>query len=329
MADIEKIVIITKKTQLQGLIAQFNTKAQANFYINQMGGDFNYYEEADYQYNQSLNQLKKFIPSNYKIQIIDQEFLPNFLFNRTDLIIVIGPDGLVVNTAKYLDNQYILAINPDPQRIDGVLLPFGIEDFIPQLKLLEGELENHIKITMAQAELNNGQKIYGVNDLFIGKRDHTSARYNIQFRDDSEDHSSSGIIVSTGCGSTGWFKSVVTGAIGLTRQFRNQNNIQMPEESEYRFDWNARYLFFSVREPWISKITGGNIIFGKVWEGEYLTLESNMPDNGVIFSDGIINDYINFNSGTIAKIGVADKTANLIVPESMIKDDYDERSYYY
>ena len=329
MVDIEKIVVITKRTQLEGLIAQFNTKAQANFYINQMGGDFNYYEEADYNYHDSLNHLKKIVPSNYKMQVVDQEFLPNFLFNRTDLVVVIGPDGLVVNTAKYLDNQYILAINPDEKNIDGVLLPFTVDDFREQIKLIEGGYENTINITMAQAELNNGQKIYGVNDLFIGKMDHSSARYNIKYQGMSEDHSSSGIIVSTGCGSTGWFKSVITGAVGIYRHFSNNFDIQLPSESDYRFDWNSRYLSFSVREPWISKITGADIIFGTIREGEYLELESNMPDKGVIFSDGIINDYINFNSGSIAKIGVADKTANLLVPESMIQDDYDPRYDYY
>ncbi|MHA1148500.1 MAG: hypothetical protein ACTSR8_09665 [Promethearchaeota archaeon] len=329
MVDIEKIVVITKKTQLEGLIAQFNTKAQANFYINQMGGDFKYYEQADYNYHNSLNQLKKNIPSNYKMQIVDQEFLPNFLFNRTDLVVVIGPDGLVVNTAKYLDDQYILAINPDEQNIDGVLLPFNVDNFREQLKILEGGYESAIKITMARAELNNGQKIYGVNDLFIGKMDHTSARYNIRFKEKSENHNSSGIIVSTGCGSTGWLKSVITGAVGLYRHFSNNFNISLPAESDYRYPWDARYLSFSVREPWISKITGADIIFGTIREEEYLELESNMPNKGVIFSDGIISDYINFNSGSIAKIGVADKTVNLLVPESMIQDDYDVKEYGY
>ena len=313
MEDIEKIVIITKKTQLEGLIEKFNTKAQAKFYINQMGGDFTYYEESDREYHQSLTWLKKVIPSKYKTQVVDHDFLPNFLFNRDDLVIVIGPDGLVVNTAKYLDNQYIFAVNPDPLRIDGVLLPFRVEDLRSQLNTMEEGDFKHIKITMAQAKLNDGQSIYGVNDLFIGHRSHMSARYNIEFNGESEDQSSSGIIVSTGCGSTGWFKSVVTGAVGITKQFRTDYNQPLPMENEYRFNWDARYLYFSVREPWISKTTSANIIFDQIWEYQNLKIESNMPDGGVIFSDGIENDFLNFNSGRIAEIGVADKTANLLV----------------
>jgi hypothetical protein len=42
-------------------------------------------------------------------------------------------------------------------------------------------------------------------------------------------------------------------------------------------------------------------------------IESVMPENGVIFSDGIEGDYLHFNSGTVATIGVAERKANLIV----------------
>jgi len=38
-----------------------------------------------------------------------------------------------------------------------------------------------------------------------------------------------------------------------------------------------------------------------------------MPENGVIFSDGIQEDFIEFNSGAIAEIGIADKRANIVV----------------
>jgi len=36
-------------------------------------------------------------------------------------------------------------------------------------------------------------------------------------------------------------------------------------------------------------------------------LESQMAENGVIFSDGIGNDCLEFNSGTRATIGIAEK----------------------
>jgi len=38
-----------------------------------------------------------------------------------------------------------------------------------------------------------------------------------------------------------------------------------------------------------------------------------MPCGGVIFSDGMESDYLEFNSGTDATIGLAREKANLVV----------------
>lgn len=38
-----------------------------------------------------------------------------------------------------------------------------------------------------------------------------------------------------------------------------------------------------------------------------------MPENGVIFSDGVEDDYLQFNSGTSAVIGLADTKGKLVV----------------
>ena len=42
-------------------------------------------------------------------------------------------------------------------------------------------------------------------------------------------------------------------------------------------------------------------------------LESHMPEGGVIFSDGVEADYLQFNSGASATIGIAAKRTNLVV----------------
>ena len=62
----------------------------------------------------------------YPVKKIDRTFLPNFDFGRCVLVVVIGQDGLVANTAKYVGDLPIVAVNPDPARNDGVLLPFTI-----------------------------------------------------------------------------------------------------------------------------------------------------------------------------------------------------------
>lgn len=310
--DFDKIVIITQKTWLDGLVEQYGSKEQAKFYIEHMGGSFDDYYQAHERYYHSLRTLKQSIPLNQKYQVIEREFLPNFLFNDSDLVVVLGRDGLVVNTAKYLDAQPILALNPDPHRIDGVLIPFGVDTVREQLRLIHDGDQPTIRITLSQASLSTQQRIYGVNDLFIGHQSHQSARYTIKYRGYEESHSSSGIIVSTGVGSTGWFKSIISGALGIANGFYGRTSDPLAED-DYRVPWDADLLHFCVREPWSSKVTGSNIVFGQIHPGEELVVESRMPEGGVIFSDGIERDYLSFSSGTIATVGIADKKATLFV----------------
>jgi len=68
-----------------------------------------------------------------------------------------------------------------------------------------------------------------------------------------------------------------------------------------------------LREPFVSKTSQANIVAGQIYFGEQLTIESFMPSNGIIFSDGIQSDYLEFNSGTIAEIGVAKEKAIIVI----------------
>jgi NAD kinase len=315
MPAFDKIVVITQKTALEGLIERFNTRSQARFYIEHTGNSFTGYEAAHDTYMAALEHLKTSLPDGVHHQFIDRSFLPNFLFGGNDLIVTLGRDGLVVNTAKYLADQPIVAINPDPDRNDGVLLPFTVPQSAEVLhNTLEGRSSTR-RITMAKAEMNDGQVLYGVNDLFIGQRTHLSARYHLQFGDAQEDQSSSGIIVSTGAGSTGWFRSILTGAVGVVAAYAPSKNLSKLLDV-YRFDWDADYVCFSVREPFISKTSAAQLIFGRIEGRDQLCVTSQMPQNGVIFSDGIESDYLEFNSGRIAQIGVAEKKVNLVVGDT-------------
>ena len=79
------------------------------------------------------------------------------------------------------------------------------------------------------------------------------------------------------------------------------------------FDWDADFLRFTVREPFPTRTTAANLVFGRVTSGQFLVLVSQMAENGVIFSDGIEKDFLEFNSGTRAVIGIAEKKGCLVV----------------
>ncbi len=305
----EKIVIVTRKTMLEELVVRFNTVGQAKFYLEHAGQDFASIETVHKQYHAVVDGVRNLVPQGIKQQVIDRGFLPQFTFGEADLVVTVGPDGLVVNAAKYLDGQPIVAVNPDPQRIEGVLLPFTAKDLWRSLThSVYGEPAIK-KVTMAETVLSDGQKLLAFNDFFIGAKSHVSARYRIKVNGKTEEQSSSGIIVSTGAGSTGWLKSVYAGAAHVVEALGGKVN---PPAEGGRFPWDADKLIYVVREPWPSKATGASLVYGVITKDKPLVITSEMAENGTIFSDGIEADYLAFNAGLTATLRVADKKANLV-----------------
>jgi NAD kinase len=305
---VENGIIIINKTRLEQLIERFNTKAQARFYIEHSGGDFSDYETEHSNFKRSLEKIQNSISLRLKHKIIERKFLPNFLFSPNDIAIVVGQDGLVANTAKYVNGLPILAINPDTDRYDGVLLPFNASNFESGLiKAIENRAA-YKKVTMAEARMNDGQKLLAFNDFFIGPATHISARYKITYQNKSENHSSSGIIISTSAGSTGWLSSIINMSNGLLSTFnKDSKGLKM------KMNWEDNKLVFIVREPFQSKYSEISLTAGIITNEIKLQIESLMPSNGVLFSDGIEADFLNFNSGSIVEIAIAKQKAMIIL----------------
>jgi NAD kinase len=307
----EKIVIVTRTTMLEELEKRFNTAAQAKFYLERGGEDFAPIEAAHRRYHAALDGVRALVPAGIPSQVIDRAFLPQFVFDPTDLVIAVGPDGLVVNIGKYLDGQPILAVNPDPAEVEGVLLPFTARNMRDALiASLYGE-PHMARITMAQAAMSDGQRLEGFNDLFIGARSHVSARYHLTHGASSEEQSSSGILVATGAGSTGWLRSVYAGA---ARIIEGLGGTVTPPPDAGRFPWDEQKLVYAVREPWPSKTTGARLAYGVITRDRPLVIASHMAENGVIFSDGVESDSLAFTSGLTAQIGIADRQTVLVMP---------------
>ncbi len=297
-------VLITRKTRLQELVERFNSWSQAKFYLEHNQIDVSDYIDENEVYQSKLKQAEITLRKLGRFQLIEREMLTNYQFGTDDVVVVIGQDGLVANTLKYLNGQPVIAINPDPCRWDGKLLPFEVSDLTSVVKdVLEGKLTSRF-ISFAQVSTNDGQLLRGVNDLFIGPKSHTSARYTLRWKGEEESQSSSGIIVSTGLGSTGWFQSILAGAMGVGGL--NAHPLQDG------FDWDAKRLQFAVREPFPSQTSSVKTVFGAITPDTPLTLESLMPENGVIFSDGIEQDFIQFNAGTIATVSLDNRQGQLV-----------------
>lgn len=305
-----KIVLVTRRTRLDDLIQRHNTLDQARFYVEHLGADFKDYLDEHANYYAALKQCLAVLEQLGRVQTVDRSFLPTFLFGPEDTVLALGQDGMVANTLKYLDGQALFGVNPDPARWDGVLLPFLPNDLGDAIQALWAGRMNITEITMAKAELSDGQVLYGVNDLFIGRQTHVSARYLLRDRGVEEAQSSSGIIVSTGLGSTGWMSSILNGASAVVAGVRAQQRPQLPPVNR---DWGSSSLYYAVREPFVSRHSGAELVFGEVRRGKALEVTSQMPEAGVIFSDGIETDFLAFASGLKATIGIAEKRGYLVV----------------
>ena len=302
-----KIVIVTRKTRMEQLIERFNTRSQAKFYIEHAGGDFQDYEREDAAYQHSLERVRNAADVGVPMQFIDRSLVSTFLFQGHDLVVTLGQDGLVANTAKYAGVQPIIAINPEPERFDGILLPFVVDQAHGAIaRLLDGKATWR-EVTLAQAVLQDQQRLLAFNELFVGARSHVSALYRIRYGQRFEIQSSSGILISTGAGSTGWISSVFNMVSGIA-EFCGGTHV-----SGIRMDWEDPRLLYLVREPFQSRHSEIGMAAGMLACGQELVIESLMPEGGAIFSDGIESDYLPFNSGAVVRIQAAERKARLVV----------------
>jgi hypothetical protein len=175
-------------------------------------------------------------------------------------------------------------------------------------RVLENRAVFH-SITMAEVQLNDGQHLLAFNDFYLGQRTHLSSRYSVTYHKRTEQHSSSGVLVITGAGSTGWFSSQQNMAAAITRLLLKN---KAPVVPRMRLPWDDRRLVFVVREPFLSKASRISIAAGLLEPGEELRFESHMPENGVIFSDGVEADALAFNSGCVATIRAAEQQTKLV-----------------
>jgi NAD kinase len=329
------IVIVHRETRLEGVLRRWGTRGQAKFVIRQAAARerarqaerteaparsrrttlkapveddaYTELEDEDQVYRGAVAAVQRELNLEERVQLVHRDYVPTFDFGSSQVVVVLGQDGMVANVAKYVQDVPIVGVNPDPARFDGVLLPFQVSQARAAVHRVLKQTHKTRRVTLAEALLNDGQRLVAFNDLFIGNASHVSARYAITHQGRSEQQSSSGIIVSTGAGSTGWLSSVFNMASGVAGFLgsRTPPGVTM--------SWEERKLVWVVREPFKSRHSQTTLVAGALEPRQELVVQSAMPEGGVIFSDGIERDFLAFNSGAIARFQIAQQTANLVV----------------
>lgn len=302
----DRIVLVIKPTRFEELIRRHMTESAAQFALESREQSIAPYQQEDEAYQAAISEIRSQVSNDIQLTTVSREDLPNFLFREKDLIVVCGPDGLFVNVAKYAGDQLIVGINPDPRTITGNLMVFAPKDVGSILGKLGKGLLKVEELPFVKASIDDDRVVWGINDIFIGRRDQVSARYEITFDGRRERQSSSGIIVSTGVGCEGWLKSVTAMVEGIVGR-------SVPHELRNLPRYESNELVFVVREPFPSPNTGISIVIGRVTPESPFTAVSEMPDGGYIFSDGIVEKAVSWKAGSKVTISVGDRHVKRVV----------------
>ena len=202
----------------------------------------------------------------------------------------------MANVAKYLDGQPVVGVNPDPSIHAGIVAAHAPESAVALIHAAAaGEVATDDR-TMVEAVLDDGQRLLALNEIFVGHASHQTARYTLRCRAGAERQASSGIVVTTGTGATGWGRSIAR---------ERHTSLVLPAPGD-------PCLAFFVREAWPSATYAADVTEGTLERDDELVVTSALDDGGVVFGDGIEGDRLEFRWGVTARIRVAPKRLRLV-----------------
>lgn len=290
-----RAVVVTRPTEYDGLLLRHGTREQARFFLASRGRTLDDVFARHQLHGAAVHAVGAQIPMAWRRARVERADLDRFLFDPEDVVIAVGQDGLVANVAKYTRGQTVIGVNPSPALFDGVLVrhpPQAVADLLALCARGSLRVEER---SMVRATTADGASVVALNEIYIGHRTHQSARYVIALGERSERHSSSGLIVCTGTGASGWARSV---------SLRREACPPLPAAT-------SSALAFLVREAWPSVVTGTELVHGVLSPGAELVVTSEMNDDGVAFGDGIEDDRLELPWGQVLTIARAEQTLRL------------------
>ncbi|SCL16118.1 NAD(+)/NADH kinase [Micromonospora inyonensis] len=294
-----RVVVVSRRSELDELLARHGTRAAAAWYLKARGGDLAEVVHRHELLQAALTTVAAAVPVDWRRGTVTREDLPRFLFAPEDVVVGVGPDGLVANVAKYLDRQPVIGVDPDPGRNAGVLVRSTPAEVAGLLRAVAAGRAGTETRTMVRAVLDDGQELIGLNEVYVGHVSHQSARYLLAETADGrtrrERQSSSGLVVGSGTGATGWCASIA-------RDRAEPPRLPAPDEPA---------LCWFVREAWPSPATGAGLTAGRL--GAAGTLELTAESEGLVaFADGLEADRLALAWGQRITLSVAPRHLTLV-----------------
>jgi hypothetical protein len=291
-----RAVLVHRRTELTSLLERHGTRGQAAFFLSSRGRRIEDVEARHHRVVGAIGIVTGSIPDRWRRATVERSELTRFVFEPGDVIVVVGQDGLVANVAKYLDGQLVVGINPEPGRNPGVLVPHQAAA-APALVAAAGAGTARIdRLAMVRAEADDGQELHALNEIYVGHASHQTARYVLTApAGRSEAQASSGVIVGTGTGATGWCMSA---------WLERHSQLALPGPTDRRLTW-------FVREAWPSPATGTARTEGELLAGQELSVRV-AADELVLFGDGVESDAVTLGYGQLVTISLAERALRLV-----------------
>ncbi|MFF8973084.1 hypothetical protein [Streptomyces sp. NPDC014995] len=300
-----RAVLVHRTSEYEELVARHGTHGQAAFFLASRGRDIEEVAERHRRTRRALAEVTAAIPLTWRQTRVERADLDRFLFAPEDVVVVVGQDGLVANVAKYLQGQPVVGIDTDPGRNPGVLVRHRPRDAAVLLPSVLAAGTGVDELTMVEAVADDTQRLVALNEIYLGAAGHQTARYRLGLEDDGgvvEAQASSGVLVGTGTGATGWIRSVWQERGGSGGG--GTGGLRLPGPSERRLLW-------FVREAWPSPATGTSLVAGELAAGGRLalTVES---ERLIAFGDGIESDAVELTWGQTVRVGVCGERLRLV-----------------
>ncbi|WP_328307433.1 hypothetical protein OG432_03030 [Streptomyces sp. NBC_00442] len=293
-----RAVLVHRSSEYEELLARHGTHGQAAFFLSSHGRDIREVADRHHRAARALADVAAAVPVMWRQARVERRDLDRFLFATQDVVVVVGQDGLVANAAKYLAGQPVVGIDPEPGRNPGVLVRHRPSSAAALLAAAASPGCTVEDLTMVEALTDDRERLLALNEIYLGAPGHQTARYRIGPDDDAataEAQASSGVLVGTGTGATGWL-----GSLGRVRA----DAPALPARTDRRLVW-------FVREAWASPVTGTAQVDGELCRSQRLriTVES---DRLVAFGDGMEGDALDLTWGQSVRVGVSDTALRLV-----------------
>ena len=302
MAATPRAVVVHRRTELDELLDRHGTRGQAEFFLRTRGRTLAAVQERHDAQEEALAAVRAAVPGEWRRGDVERGDLHRFGFEPEDLCLVVGQDGLVANLAKYLTGQPVIGVDPEPGRNPGVLVRHRASAAAGLVRGVAAGTAAVDALAMVTAALDDGTSLDALNEVFVGHVSHQSARYRLvapgpDGRTGAEERqSSSGLIIATGTGSTGWAASIA--------RDRGAPVTALPQPVDRRLAW-------FVREAWPSPATGVTLTGGTLAAGQALTVVVE-SDALVVFGDGLEADRLTATWGQAVTVRLADRALRLV-----------------